>query len=234
MEAWREVARRIAHEIKNPLTPIQLSAQRIRRRFGARLVGDSGDARSSTSASIRSRTTSRASRCWSTSSRTSRGCRPPIPGPTTSTRSSPTRWRATRAPRAWQFETDLDETLPTVDLDREQIRRALTNLIDNAIAAVVASGRRLAGARGPGTAANRARPGAPERAAGGRRRRRRAFRARIAAASSSRTSRRSGTAPASVSPSCRASSPITTATSASTTQTPRGTRFVVELPVRGA
>ena len=33
MAAWREVARRIAHEIKNPLTPIQLSAQRIRRRF---------------------------------------------------------------------------------------------------------------------------------------------------------------------------------------------------------
>ncbi len=31
--AWREVARRIAHEIKNPLTPIQLSAQRLRRRY---------------------------------------------------------------------------------------------------------------------------------------------------------------------------------------------------------
>ena len=34
MEAWREVARRIAHEIKNPLTPIQLSAERMRRQFG--------------------------------------------------------------------------------------------------------------------------------------------------------------------------------------------------------
>ena len=33
MAAWREVARRIAHEIKNPLTPIQLSAQRLRRKF---------------------------------------------------------------------------------------------------------------------------------------------------------------------------------------------------------
>jgi two-component system nitrogen regulation sensor histidine kinase NtrY len=32
-EAWREVARRIAHEIKNPLTPIQLSAQRLRKRY---------------------------------------------------------------------------------------------------------------------------------------------------------------------------------------------------------
>jgi len=33
--AWREVARRLAHEIKNPLTPIQLCAERIRRHFGA-------------------------------------------------------------------------------------------------------------------------------------------------------------------------------------------------------
>src|SRR5690606_1551416 len=32
--AWREVARRIAHEIKNPLTPIKLSAQRLQRQFG--------------------------------------------------------------------------------------------------------------------------------------------------------------------------------------------------------
>ncbi len=37
--AWREVAQRIAHEIKNPLTPIQLSAQRLRRRLG-RAAGD--------------------------------------------------------------------------------------------------------------------------------------------------------------------------------------------------
>jgi two-component system, NtrC family, nitrogen regulation sensor histidine kinase NtrY len=34
MAAWREVAKRIAHEIKNPLTPIQLSAQRLRKKFG--------------------------------------------------------------------------------------------------------------------------------------------------------------------------------------------------------
>jgi two-component system nitrogen regulation sensor histidine kinase NtrY len=34
LAAWREVAQRIAHEIKNPLTPIQLSAQRLRRRLG--------------------------------------------------------------------------------------------------------------------------------------------------------------------------------------------------------
>ncbi|MEM7694415.1 MAG: PAS domain-containing sensor histidine kinase [Pseudomonadota bacterium] len=38
--AWADVARRIAHEIKNPLTPIQLSAERIKRRYGKRIEDD--------------------------------------------------------------------------------------------------------------------------------------------------------------------------------------------------
>ncbi|MGA0600447.1 ATP-binding protein [Caulobacter sp. KR2-114] len=38
--AWRDVARRIAHEIKNPLTPIQLSAERLRRKYRKEIVGD--------------------------------------------------------------------------------------------------------------------------------------------------------------------------------------------------
>jgi nitrogen fixation/metabolism regulation signal transduction histidine kinase len=38
--AWGEVARRLAHEIKNPLTPIQLSAERMRRRFLEQMTGD--------------------------------------------------------------------------------------------------------------------------------------------------------------------------------------------------
>ncbi|MBP7241794.1 PAS domain-containing sensor histidine kinase [Amaricoccus sp.] len=43
MAAWGDVARRIAHEVKNPLTPIQLSAERLRRKFGP-LVGDQREA----------------------------------------------------------------------------------------------------------------------------------------------------------------------------------------------
>ena len=43
MAAWGDVARRIAHEIKNPLTPIQLSAERIKRKFRPKL-GDEADA----------------------------------------------------------------------------------------------------------------------------------------------------------------------------------------------
>ena len=38
--AWRDVARRIAHEIKNPLTPIQLSAERLQRKYRGEIVGD--------------------------------------------------------------------------------------------------------------------------------------------------------------------------------------------------
>ena len=38
--AWREVARRIAHEIKNPLTPIQLSAERLLKKYSNEIVSD--------------------------------------------------------------------------------------------------------------------------------------------------------------------------------------------------
>ena len=41
--AWSEVARRLAHEIKNPLTPIQLSAERIKHKLGAKLNKDDAD-----------------------------------------------------------------------------------------------------------------------------------------------------------------------------------------------
>ncbi|MBT0956942.1 PAS domain-containing sensor histidine kinase [Alphaproteobacteria bacterium KMM 3653] len=43
MAAWGDVARRIAHEIKNPLTPIQLSAERLKRKFSPK-VGDESEA----------------------------------------------------------------------------------------------------------------------------------------------------------------------------------------------
>jgi two-component system nitrogen regulation sensor histidine kinase NtrY len=38
--AWADIARRIAHEIKNPLTPIQLSAERLRRKYGKSITED--------------------------------------------------------------------------------------------------------------------------------------------------------------------------------------------------
>ncbi len=44
MAAWGDVARRIAHEIKNPLTPIQLSAERLKRKFAPKLDDEDGEA----------------------------------------------------------------------------------------------------------------------------------------------------------------------------------------------
>ncbi len=52
MAAWGDVARRIAHEIKNPLTPIQLSAERIKRKFG-RELSDPADLEAMTGVIVR-------------------------------------------------------------------------------------------------------------------------------------------------------------------------------------
>jgi two-component system nitrogen regulation sensor histidine kinase NtrY len=51
--AWSDVARRIAHEIKNPLTPIQLAAERLQRRFGEKVEGDQATFRKLTDTIIR-------------------------------------------------------------------------------------------------------------------------------------------------------------------------------------
>jgi two-component system nitrogen regulation sensor histidine kinase NtrY len=54
--AWGDVARRIAHEIKNPLTPIQLSAERIRRKFSPKLDADGDDLERMTQVIVRQTT----------------------------------------------------------------------------------------------------------------------------------------------------------------------------------
>ena len=70
--AWADVARRIAHEIKNPLTPIQLSAERLKRRYLKQITDDPETfPPAPTPSSARSAT----SGAWSTSSPPSRACR---------------------------------------------------------------------------------------------------------------------------------------------------------------
>jgi two-component system nitrogen regulation sensor histidine kinase NtrY len=51
--AWADVARRIAHEIKNPLTPIQLSAERLRRKYAGMIKDDGGVFRQCTDTIVR-------------------------------------------------------------------------------------------------------------------------------------------------------------------------------------
>jgi len=136
MEAWQEVARRIAHEIKNPLTPIQLSAQRIRRRFGPRLRGQLEDAR--VFDECVDAITSQVDSLKLLVNEFSNFARLPTANPVPSdlnrlVREAVARYQGTEGV---VFKTDLDPQLPSVDLDAEQFRRLLSNLIDNAIAAV--------------------------------------------------------------------------------------------------
>jgi two-component system nitrogen regulation sensor histidine kinase NtrY len=136
MEAWQEVARRIAHEIKNPLTPIQLSAQRMRRRFGMRLRGSGEDGRIFDECvdSI----TSQVETLKLLVNEFSNFARLPAASLRSDdlnriVREAVSRYEGTEGVR---LETDLDAELPAVEVDKEQLGRLLTNLIDNAIAAI--------------------------------------------------------------------------------------------------
>jgi two-component system nitrogen regulation sensor histidine kinase NtrY len=135
MEAWREVARRIAHEIKNPLTPIQLSAQRIRRRFLRRLGDSPEEARV-------------LEECVDTITSQVEGLKLLVNEfsnfarlPTAKLKPDDLNRLVREAVASYQesgvvLETDLDPQLPIIEIDADQVRRLLSNLIDNAIAAV--------------------------------------------------------------------------------------------------
>ncbi len=136
MEAWREVARRIAHEIKNPLTPIQLSAQRIRRRFQSRLCDTEEDARVFDECvdSI----TSHFEGLKLLVNEFSNFARLPTanPKPDDLNRVVSEVVASYEGTKGVGFVSDSDAALPLVAIDQEQIRRVLTNLFDNAIAAI--------------------------------------------------------------------------------------------------
>ena len=174
MAAWREVARRIAHEIKNPLTPIQLSAQRLRRRFAEQFAGNPEDAK--VFDECVDAITSQVDALKLLVDEFQNFARLPAaqPRPGDLNRIVAEAIASYAGTDDVEFDTELDPDLPTVDFDREQMRRALTNLIDNAVAAVQ---RRLelGGDRAPGRVALRSapRPAAAERAHRGRRRRHR-------------------------------------------------------------
>jgi len=136
MAAWREVARRIAHEIKNPLTPIQLSAQRMRRRFRSLVADDPGE--SKVFDECLDAISNQVESLKLLVDEFSNFARLPAASPRPDdlnriVRDAVSSYAGTENV---VFETELDPDLPTVDVDREQMRRVLTNLIDNAVAAV--------------------------------------------------------------------------------------------------
>jgi two-component system nitrogen regulation sensor histidine kinase NtrY len=132
--AWREVARRLAHEIKNPLTPIQLSAERLRRHFGS--------APPATQALVDECTSTIVGEVESLKGLVdefSQFARMPAP------RAEPTALHALLDETLAlyeglfanvHFERRYDPEVHLVRLDAEQVRRVVINLIDNSVEAM--------------------------------------------------------------------------------------------------
>lgn len=138
MAAWREVARRIAHEIKNPLTPIQLSAQRLRRRYLDRFSADDDVFDECTSMISK-----QVDELKNLVNEFSNFARMPATNPTLNNLNDIileclTLYR--QAHKDVKFRTLLDSDLPTNKFDREQIKRALINLLENAVSATPPKG----------------------------------------------------------------------------------------------
>ncbi|HMS09464.1 MAG TPA: HAMP domain-containing protein, partial [Pyrinomonadaceae bacterium] len=138
--AWQEVARRMAHEIKNPLTPIQLSAERIAKRF-AESNGTADDIHTTdgqTVKVIRDGTSTIIREVQSLKTMVdefSRFARLPNAKPQPGDLNDVVRQAAAmyedRGGEA-RLEVDLAEGLPPTMLDAEQIKRVFVNLIENA------------------------------------------------------------------------------------------------------
>ena len=136
--AWRDVAQRIAHEIKNPLTPIQLSAQRLRKRYLDRLADGSGVFDQCTSTIIR-----QVDEMKELVSEFSRFARMPKMRKTVGDLKvlvSDTLFMFREAHKNINFISRQDEEIPIFSFDGEQIRRCLINLLDNAVAVLPGGG----------------------------------------------------------------------------------------------
>ena len=130
MAAWGDVARRIAHEIKNPLTPIQLSAERIKRKFGGQLGEDAGKLEQMTDVIVRQ--TNDLRRIVDDFSKFARMPEPQIAAVDLTQLVSD----AVSLQRVGQPKVAIDADLPSVpmlaDVDGTMISQALMNLIKNA------------------------------------------------------------------------------------------------------
>jgi two-component system nitrogen regulation sensor histidine kinase NtrY len=131
-QAWTEVARRIAHEIKNPLTPIKLSAERLKRKFSGSITDPAFV--ESTDMIIR-----QTEDLKNLVNEFSQFARMPQIRPTLGSLSKLAEEVVSfyrQAHPQVQFELILDDESQEFYFDLEQIKRLLTNLVDNAVSAV--------------------------------------------------------------------------------------------------
>lgn len=138
MAAWREVARRIAHEIKNPLTPIQLSAQRLRKRYLARFADDETVFDECTGMIIKS-----VDELKNLVNEFSNFARMPAIQPALNDINSLIRETLTLYQEAHLgviFNLSSEDRMPLLMVDRDQIKRVLINLFENSVTAMNESG----------------------------------------------------------------------------------------------
>lgn len=134
--AWREVARRIAHEIKNPITPILLNAQRLQRRYGEKFEGEDARVFNACIDSI----LSQVSALKNMVNEFGQFSRLPA------IHTSKGHVQAVLKEAVTLFEmsypnisfatSEIATDLPEVHIDKEQINRVFMNIVSNAIAAV--------------------------------------------------------------------------------------------------
>jgi two-component system nitrogen regulation sensor histidine kinase NtrY len=151
--AWSEVARRMAHEIKNPLTPIQLSAERIAKSYlrGSEQNGSqNGSNTTGDRAAEEKHVAEVINECTETITREVAGlkamvdefshfARLPLARPELADLNEVARQAVSLYDDRLDgvtVETALDTKLPAAMLDREQLRRVFVNLIDNAVSAL--------------------------------------------------------------------------------------------------
>ncbi|MEE8381015.1 MAG: ATP-binding protein [Thermodesulfobacteriota bacterium] len=133
--AWREVARRIAHEIKNPLTPIQLSAQRLRKRYKNRFVREDGEVFDECTKTIINQTAEIKSLVNEFSSFARMPATNPLPNDLSKViRESISLFK--ELPKNISFEFIERDKIPTCNLDKDQMKRAIVNVFDNAVDAI--------------------------------------------------------------------------------------------------
>ena len=137
MEAWREVARRIAHEIKNPLTPIQLSAERLRKRYAKMLEGNGAILDKCTSTIIQQ--VDELKKLVNEFSQFARLPSAQLAPDDLNEIIQEALFLFQEGHKEIQFEFRRGE-IPPLELDRELMKRVLMNLLDNAVGAVEQQG----------------------------------------------------------------------------------------------